>query len=74
MSDDDMARLSPFVRAHIGIDGHYSFHLPDLERLAKGPNGPLKPEYAKRLSHGLYVSRSDTGNIELQRLSSVSRA
>jgi hypothetical protein len=22
--------LSAFVRAHIGIDGHYSFHLPDF--------------------------------------------
>jgi hypothetical protein len=30
VSDEDAARLSPFVRAHIAIDGHYSFHLPDL--------------------------------------------
>ncbi|MCH6470205.1 Tn3 family transposase [Sinomonas terrae] len=28
--DADVERLSAFVRAHIGIDGHYSFHLPDL--------------------------------------------
>lgn len=28
--DSDAARLSPFIRSHIGIDGHYSFHLPDL--------------------------------------------
>ncbi|UGT67857.1 transposase [Nocardia gipuzkoensis] len=28
--DSDAARLSPFIRSHIGIDGHYGFHLPDL--------------------------------------------
>jgi hypothetical protein len=28
--DTDVARLSAFIRAHIGIDGHYSFHLPDF--------------------------------------------
>ncbi|MGK8557353.1 hypothetical protein [Nocardia gipuzkoensis] len=26
--DADIARLPPFVRAHIGIDGHHSIHLP----------------------------------------------
>ncbi|WP_328400965.1 hypothetical protein [Nocardia sp. NBC_00403] len=26
----DVARLSAFIRDHIGIDGHYAFHLPDL--------------------------------------------
>ncbi|WP_227999729.1 Tn3 family transposase [Nocardia australiensis] len=28
--EEDAARLSPFVREHIGLAGHYSFHLPDL--------------------------------------------
>jgi TnpA family transposase len=28
--DQDVPRLSAFVRHHISIDGHYSFHLPDL--------------------------------------------
>jgi hypothetical protein len=43
VSDEDAARLSPFVRAHIGIDGHYSFHLPDLG----GAHRPLRdPEAA----------------------------
>jgi hypothetical protein len=28
--DEDVPRLSPLMRRHIGIDGHYSFHLPDL--------------------------------------------
>lgn len=28
--DGDAERLSAFIRAHIGIDGHYAFHLPDL--------------------------------------------
>lgn len=27
---EDVSRLSPFVRRHLSIDGHYSFHLPDL--------------------------------------------
>ena len=36
VSDDDAMRLSPFVRAHIGIHGHYSFHLPD-------PSGVHRP-------------------------------
>ena len=26
----DVDRLSPYVSAHINVDGHYSFHLPDL--------------------------------------------
>ncbi|WP_433662548.1 Tn3 family transposase [Nocardia sp. CA-128927] len=34
----DTARLSPFIRSHIGIDGHYSFHLPDLD----GAHRPLR--------------------------------
>jgi hypothetical protein len=28
--DADAQRLSAFIRTHIGIDGHYAFHLPDL--------------------------------------------
>jgi TnpA family transposase len=28
--DDDMARLSPFVRKHLGVHGAYNFLLPDL--------------------------------------------
>ena len=28
--DDDVAHLSVYVRHHINVDGHYSFHLPDL--------------------------------------------
>ena len=28
--DADVEQLPAFIRAHIGIDGHYSFHLPDL--------------------------------------------
>ncbi|MGF6884312.1 TnpA family transposase [Nocardia sp. GAS34] len=36
-------RFSPFVRSHIGIDGHYSFYLPDLggtHRLLRDPDAP----------------------------------
>ena len=36
--DADVARLSAFIRDHIGIDGHYSFHLPDL----RGAHRPLR--------------------------------
>jgi hypothetical protein len=28
--DEDVARLSPFVRQHINMHGRYSFKLPDL--------------------------------------------
>jgi hypothetical protein len=34
----DVPRLSPFVRHHISIDGHYSFHLPELG----GTHRPLR--------------------------------
>ena len=36
--DDDAARLSAFIRAHIGIDGHYASQLPDLG----GSHRPLR--------------------------------
>jgi hypothetical protein len=32
--DEDVARLSPFMRDHINVNGTYSFLLPDL-----GPTG-----------------------------------
>ncbi|MEU1981412.1 Tn3 family transposase [Nocardia sp. NPDC019395] len=38
LDDVDVARLSPFVRSQLGIDGHYSFHLPDLG----GTHRPLR--------------------------------
>lgn len=28
--DTDVARLSAFIRTHLGLEGHYSFMLPDL--------------------------------------------
>ncbi len=28
--DDDVARLSPFVRAHLNVIGKYNFALPDV--------------------------------------------
>ena len=34
----NIARLSAFIRNHIGIDGHYAFHLPDLG----GTHRPLR--------------------------------
>ncbi|MFQ6329849.1 Tn3 family transposase [Nocardia sp. CWNU-33] len=38
VAEADVARLSPFLRGHIGIDGHYSFYLPDLG----GAHRPLR--------------------------------
>lgn len=41
--DADAARLSAFIRTHIGIDGHYAFHLPDLggdHRQLRDPDAP----------------------------------
>jgi Tn3 transposase DDE domain len=29
--DEDAARLSPFVRKHLGVHGTYSFAMPDLQ-------------------------------------------
>ncbi|WP_212762268.1 AAA family ATPase, partial [Nocardia uniformis] len=37
--EEDAARLSAFIRAHIGLDGHYAFHLPDLGGPAPAPAG-----------------------------------
>jgi len=28
--DEDVVRLSPYVRRHLNVHGHYSFQLPDL--------------------------------------------
>lgn len=44
VSGDDAMRLSPFVRAHIGIDGHYSFHPPDLGGTHRPLRDPDAPE------------------------------
>lgn len=38
INEGDTFRLSPLMRRHIGIDGHYSFHLPDLA----GAHRPLR--------------------------------
>ena len=41
--EQDAARLSAFVRRHIRLDGHYSFHLPDLggaHRPLRDPDAP----------------------------------
>lgn len=43
--DADVARLSPFIRTHIGIDGHYGFSLPDLggtHRPLRDPDAPVR--------------------------------
>jgi hypothetical protein len=42
--EEDMARLSPFVRQHLGVHGTYSFVLPDLApgaiRELRNPDDP----------------------------------
>lgn len=38
VDDQELPRLSAFVRQHISIDGHYSFQLPDLG----GTHRPLR--------------------------------
>ena len=46
--DEDAARLSPFVRKHLGVHGTYSFALPDLEpgaiRKLRDPDAPDEEE------------------------------
>ncbi len=49
--DEDIARLSPFMLAHINVIGKYSFQLPDL-----GPNGIrrlLDPGYLNHVEPSL---------------------
>jgi TnpA family transposase len=41
--DDDVARLSPYMRRHLNVHGHYSFQLPELagrRRALRDPDGP----------------------------------
>jgi Tn3 transposase DDE domain len=44
--DEDAARLSPFVRKHLGVHGTYSFAMPDLEpgaiRELRDPTPPMR--------------------------------
>jgi hypothetical protein len=52
---EDVPRLSPFVRHHISIDGHYSFHLPDLG----GSHRPLCDPDAEDDAWGLPLAGRD---------------
>ncbi len=47
--DEDAARLSPFTRRHIRLDGHYSFHLPDLGRSHRPLRDPDAPDEDDRI-------------------------
>jgi TnpA family transposase len=41
--DEDVARLSAYVRRHLNVHGHYSFQLPELaagRRALRDPHGP----------------------------------
>jgi hypothetical protein len=40
--DEDVARLSPYVRRHLNVHGHYSFQLPELagRRALRDPDSP----------------------------------
>lgn len=43
VADDDVARLSPFVRRHLNVHGKYSFSLPELAgglRTLRDPGAP----------------------------------
>jgi TnpA family transposase len=46
--DEDAARLSPFVRKHLGVHGTYSFAMPDLQpgasRKLRDPDAPDEEE------------------------------
>jgi Tn3 transposase DDE domain len=41
--DTDAERLSAFIRDHIGIDGHYAFHLPTSAALTARCATPTAP-------------------------------
>ncbi|WP_236567521.1 hypothetical protein [Nocardia sp. CY41] len=36
--------MSAFIRGHIGLDGHYAFHLPDLGGTHRPLRDPDAPE------------------------------
>ncbi len=40
--DQDVARLSPYMRRHLNVHGHYSFQLPQLagRRALRDPDSP----------------------------------
>jgi TnpA family transposase len=43
--DEDVARLSPYMRRHLNVHGHYSFQLPELigsRRTLRDPDAPDK--------------------------------
>ncbi len=47
VADDDVARLSPFVRRHLNVHGKYSFALPELAgglRELRDPDAPDNDE------------------------------
>lgn len=40
--DTDVERLSAFIRSHLGLDGHYSFVLPDLGGVVRPLRDPAQ--------------------------------
>jgi TnpA family transposase len=43
--DEDVARLSPFIRHHLRVHGDYSFLLPDLAGALRDLRDPASPDY-----------------------------
>ena len=43
--DEDVARLSPFIRRHLRVHGDYSFLLPDLAGALRELRDPDSPDY-----------------------------
>ena len=44
--EEDLARLSPYIRKHINVQGHYFFELSDLRgghRPLRDPDAPDEP-------------------------------
>ena len=44
--DEDIARLSLYVRRHLNVDGHYSFQLPELAGARRALRDPDSPDDA----------------------------
>ena len=42
--DEDVSRLSLYVRRHLNVDGHYSFALPDLAGARRALRDPDSPD------------------------------
>ena len=62
MLDADVARLSPYMRRHINVHGHYSFAPADLAGARRALRDPDAPDDDDLTERRLIASRDTAGN------------